>query len=105
MVESKDKFKAEREQILNLLRMFKESNSVKYGIESLAIFGSVSRCEHTSESDIDILVELKSPSLYIYAGMKDDLERLLGRKVDIISAKSIIRNEFKESISKDLIYV
>jgi len=40
-----------------------------------------------------------------FAGIKSDLESILRRKVDIISAKARLREEFKESISKDLIYV
>ena len=81
------------------------NNADKYGIESLALFGSFARNEQTADSDIDILVKLKAPSLYLYAGLKNDLESILCRKVDIISEKSILRQEFKESIKGDLIYV
>ena len=42
---------------------------------------------------------------YLYAGIKDNLESILCRKVDVISAKSKLREEFKESISRELIYV
>ena len=43
--------------------------------------------------------------MYLYAGLKSDLESILSREVDVISAKSKLREEFKESISEDLIYV
>ena len=85
--------------------MFKVNNADKYGIESLALFGSFARNEQKADSDIDILVSLKTPSLYLYAGLKNDLESILCREVDVISGKSKLREEFKESIKKDLIYV
>ena len=95
----------ERDRILDILKAFTANNSDKYGIESLALFGSFSRNEQESDSDIDVLVSLKKPSLYLYAALKDDLESILCRNVDIVSAKSRLREEFKHSISKDLIYV
>ena len=95
----------ERDKILDILKIFKNNNSDKYGIESLALFGSFARNEQKDDSDVDILVSLKRPSLYLYAALKNDLESILHREVDIISAKSRLREEFKQSISKDLIYV
>lgn len=104
-VDSRGKLESERDRILDILRVFKANNNEKYGIESLALFGSFARNEQNSDSDIDVLISLKNPSLYLYAGIKGDLESILCRKVDVISAKSRLRDEFKESISKELIYV
>ena len=95
----------ERGRILEILKAFTANNADKYGIESLALFGSFSRNEQKSDSDIDILVSLKKPSLYLYAALKNDLESVLNHEVDIISAKSKLREEFKQSIAEDLIYV
>lgn len=103
--DSRGELNSERDKILDILRVFKLNNVNKYGIESLALFGSFARNEQKADSDIDILISLKTPSLYLYAGLKNALESVLNRKVDIISAKSKLREEFKESISKDLIYV
>lgn len=96
---------SERDRILDILKVFKLNNADKYGIESLALFGSFARNEQKSDSDIDILISLQKSSLYLYAALKDDLESILCRKVDLISAKSKLREEFKEAITKDLIYV
>lgn len=95
----------ERDRILDILKAFTANNADKYGIESLAIFGSVARNEQKADSDIDILISLEKSSLYIYAALKDDLESILCRNVDIVSAKSRLREEFLESISEDLIYI
>ena len=104
-IDSRGKLHSERDKILDILRVFKVNNADKYGIESLALFGSFARNEQKADSDIDILVSLKTPSLYLYAGLKNDLESILCREVDVISGKSKLREEFKESIKKDLIYV
>lgn len=104
-IDSRGELSTERDRILDILRVFKINNTDKYGIESLALFGSIARNEQKADSDIDILISLKTPSLYLYASLKSDLESILSREVDIISARSKFREEFKESITKDLIYV
>ena len=104
-IDSRGKLTSERDRILDILRVFKINNADKYGIESLALFGSVARNEQIATSDVDILISLKTPSLYLYAGLKNDLESILCREVDIISAKSKLRAEFMNSIKEDLIYV
>lgn len=104
-IDSRGKLTSERDKILDILRVFKINNADKYGIESLALFGSVARNEQIATSDVDILISLKTPSLYLYAGLKNDLESILCREVDIISAKSKLRAEFMNSIKEDLIYV
>jgi len=95
----------ERQKVLDRLGNFKKYNAQKYGIESLALFGSFSRGEQNKESDVDVLIELDSPSLFIYAEIQSKLESILKRKVDLVSSKSRKRNGFDKQISKDLIYV
>ena len=104
-IDSRGKLKSEKDRILDILRVFKANNAEKYGIESLALFGSFARNEQKPDSDVDILISLKAPSLYLYSGIKGNLESILCREVDVISAKSKLREEFKESISRELIYV
>jgi uncharacterized protein len=56
----------------------------KYGAKELRVFGSVRRREATAKSDVDLLVEWNRPvSLLAYAGLRSDLEDVLGRKVDL----------------------
>lgn len=94
-----------RAQIIELLRIFKNENAEKYGIESIALFGSVARGEHNENSDVDLLIKFKFPSLYLYAELSDALESILGMKVDIVSASARKRPGFIEEISKDLIHL
>ena len=55
------------------------------------LFGSYSRMEADSNSDIDILVDLDySETIGMkFIQMKIDLEKMLHRKVDLVSSKGI----------------
>jgi predicted nucleotidyltransferase len=62
----------------------------KYKVKKAGIFGSVVRGEATDNSDVDILVELPDQaSLFDLAGLKIDLEELLGKKVDVLTYNSL----------------
>ncbi|MBR6054390.1 MAG: nucleotidyltransferase domain-containing protein [Bacteroidales bacterium] len=71
------------------------------------LFGSFSRMEETSQSDIDILVDLdKSVPLGLlhYARMARSLEDKLGRKVDLVASGSI-KPFARESINRDKVLI
>lgn len=56
------------------------------------MFGSFSRMEDGPDSDIDILVDLDHSvpvGLIRYAGMANELEGILGRKVDLVAEGSV----------------
>jgi predicted nucleotidyltransferase len=57
----------------------------KYGARNVRVFGSTSRGEENDTSDIDLLVDLESGrSLLDQVGLKQEIEELLGRRVDIV---------------------
>jgi predicted nucleotidyltransferase len=58
----------------------------QYGATRLRVFGSVIRGTATEHSDIDFLVAFEPDrSLLDLIGFKQDLQELLGRKVDVVS--------------------
>lgn len=60
------------------------------GVKKSSLFGSYVRGEETKESDVDILIEPpKRMSLFDLAGLKLDLEEVLGQEVDIITYNSV----------------
>jgi predicted nucleotidyltransferase len=62
----------------------------RYGIRRASVFGSFARGEEREDSDIDILVEFEEgKSLLDLVGLKMDLEEALGRKVDVLTYKSL----------------
>ena len=70
------------------------------------IFGSYSRGEKTKDSDVDILVLLdKSRPIGLkFFGMWNDLEELLGRKVDLVSDGTLLPFA-QQSAEKDKILI
>ncbi len=63
----------------------------KHGAYNVRVFGSVARGEATAESDVDFLIDydLKKISPWFPAGLMLDLEKLLNRKVDVVSENSL----------------
>lgn len=69
----------------------------KYGVEELAVFGSVLRDDFRPDSDVDFLVVFKDddygPWMVKLTGLEEDLSGLLGRKVDLVSKRAIQQSE------------
>lgn len=75
-----------------------------YPLKSIAIFGSYSREEQSNKSDVDILVEFNDKIGIRFIDLADELENIIGFKVDLVSRKGI-KKEYLQSINSDLIYV
>jgi predicted nucleotidyltransferase len=74
------------------------------GICNVRLFGSMARNTATVDSDVDFLVELeKGRSGLALGGFLQDMSDLLGRKVDVLTERSLharIREQvLKEAIS------
>ena len=68
----------------------------KWKIVEFALFGSVLREDFRSSSDIDVLVSFEPQarwSLMDVVEMQNELETMLGRKVDLIERSAIERSE------------
>lgn len=62
----------------------------RFDVVKAAFFGSFARGENRKGSDIDILVEFKGKkTLLDLVGLELALERLLKRKVDVLTYRSI----------------
>ena len=57
-------------------------------------------------SDIDILVKIESPIGLKFFELWDDLEAILGVKIDLLTVKAVKQKPLLwESIKEDLVYV
>jgi len=71
-----------KERILPILK--------EAGVLRSSIFGSVVRGEARPDSDVDILVELpKDKSMFDLIELEEKLESILGKKVDVITYRSV----------------
>jgi predicted nucleotidyltransferase len=70
----------------------------------MAIFGSYSREENNDDSDLDILVEFNDKIGIRFIDLADEIEKIVGLKVDLVS-KNGIKDGYLKAIDLDLIYV
>lgn len=76
----------ERRALVESMRAEIRAIAQRHGGRSVALFGSVARGEDTAASDVDFLVEFEpGRSLFDLAHLQDDLEALLGCRVDVVS--------------------
>ncbi len=94
-----------RSEIMHILKQYKDENAEKYGINNIEIFGSYSRDLATDESDIDIVIETQEPDMYQLVHIKEELERLFNKSVDIIRKREKMNPFLKKRIEKDAQYV
>lgn len=91
-------------EIKRLLQLNKNKLAAKYSLKNLALFGSFTRDEATEQSDLDILVEFEKPIGLDFVLLADELEEILGVKVDVVTPDAIKPKMF-EYIKRDLQYV
>jgi predicted nucleotidyltransferase len=72
-----------REEILKI--------AAQHGAFNVRVFGSVARGEDDENSDIDFLIdyELSKISPWFPSGLIQDLQSILGRKVDIVTSEGL----------------
>lgn len=71
-----------REEVLRI--------AARYGARNVRIFGSAARGEAGPSSDLDFLVDMEEGrSLLDLTGLWQELERLLGRQVDVVEPEGL----------------
>lgn len=87
-----------------LLRQYLSAKAEAYGITKIGIFGSVARDEQTEDSDIDVCVEMKKPDLFLMVHIKEELQELFGKPVDIVRLRNNMNPMLLNQIQRDGIY-
>lgn len=95
---------------LNLQRIFDLCR--QHRVRTLAVFGSILTDRFNDNSDVDLLVDFepiehdKFDYVDNYFGLRDALERLFKRKVDLIEEKGLRNKYFIANVNrtKQLIY-
>lgn len=93
------------EEIKEILLNHYEDLKEKYKIKEIGIFGSYTRGEQKSTSDIDILVDFfEVPDLLKFIEIERYLEEILNIKVDLVR-KPALRFELKDKILSEVIRI
>jgi len=85
-----------RDELIEILRLALPELMLRYGVQHLDLFGRFARDEAGPGSDVDFPVTfIGEPSFAPYMGLREDLESLLDREVDLVTLSGLkprIRN-------------
>jgi predicted nucleotidyltransferase len=91
-------------EILDQIRLVKPELQERYGVESIALFGSYSRNAAKEDSDIDIVVVLRQPKFEWLVGIQAMLEERLHTSIDIVRDGKHLRDSFRTTIRREALY-
>ena len=94
-----------RDDVLGALRDHKATLGRRFGVATLALFGSFARDDASADSDVDLLVRFDGPATSErYFGAQFYMEDLLGRPVDLVTDKAL-RVELRPYVEREAIHV
>ena len=94
-----------RKDILQTLSMFQRDRRDEFGIVRLGVFDSTARDQFGDESNVDVVVELAHPDLFALIGIKQELEAVLHRPVDVVRYRENMNAFLERRIQQEAIYV
>ena len=75
----------------------------QHGATNIRLFGSVARGEAKDESDVDLLVDVTTQtSSWFPIGLILDLEKLLGRRVEIVTERAL-NKDLRETVLREAV--
>lgn len=93
--------KKKLENIIDTLRGLNPTLQKQFAVETIELFGSYSRMENNSKSDLDLLVTFsKTPGLQKFIALENFLTDEIGIKVDLVMKNSLkprLRNSILNS--------
>lgn len=96
-----------RRDIVSTLRRHQDVLK-RYRVRRIGLFGSYASGKARKSSDIDLLVEFEEPSFDRFMDLTSYLEKLFGKKVDILTPEGVRGVRVKavaQNIKKRLLYV
>jgi len=89
------------DEVLPLLRAHLQSWADRFHLQRIGLFGSVVRGEDTANSDVDVWVELDPLTPYATVHLKQELEQLLQRPVDLVRLRERMNPALGQSILQE----
>ena len=92
------------QEIETRIRSIKPFLKKEFGIETIGYFGSFSNGTYGKDSDIDLLISYSKELGWNFFDIKEYLESILGRKVDLVTERSI-KKRWKKDILNQVKFV
>ncbi|MCP9815143.1 nucleotidyltransferase family protein [Synechococcus sp. GreenBA-s] len=86
------------DQVLSLLREHQSEWRQRYQLQRIGLFGSTARNQATATSDVDVWVELDPLTPYATVHLKQELEELLQRPVDLVRLREHMNPALRQAI-------
>lgn len=71
----------------------------------MGVFGSVARNQSRDDSDVDVIIAVDQPNLVALSHIRQDIEELVKRHVDLVQYRVNMRKTLKERIDREAVYV
>jgi len=85
------------------LKQYKTTLKKNFNVKKIGVFGSYAKGKESKKSDVDILVEFSEPIGWEFFDLKEFLETVLNKKVDLVTVNAI-KPQLKEKILNEIIY-
>jgi len=95
----------QKDKALDILKQFKNDFADQFGIVRIGLFGSTVRNEAKLNSDIDVVVETKTPDMFAIVHAKNTLEELFHLNVDVIRYREKMNPYLKKNIENEAVFV
>ena len=93
------------DNIISAIAAHKTVIYTRFNVESLAVFGSVSRGAAAPDSDVDILVRYReTPGIFAFLDLKQYLENIVGRPVDLVT-EGALKKQLRMEIIREAVRV
>ena len=97
-----------KKDVIEILRKELPHFVARYGVKRIGLFGSYAKGTQAEDSDVDVVVEFERPIGLKFVEFGDHLEKLLGKKTDILTPagiKGIRIRRVAEDIRDSVVYV
>ncbi len=97
-----------KDEIIEILREQVPYLASAYGVQRIGLFGSYAKDEQTADSDVDVVAEFEKPIGFEFVEFVEYLERILGKKVDVLTRsgiQSIRVARIVKDIEENIVYV
>ena len=94
-----------QDEVVQTIDSNRQELVTRFGVQSLALFGSVVRNEANDDSDIDMLVEFSRPTGYFgLVALQDYLTEILQQPVDLGTLRSL-KPRVRIRVEREMRYV
>ena len=94
----------DKKHIISALRRYKSNSKYKDVIKEIGVFGSYAFGTATKKSDLDIFLRLEPIRMFDLIGIKEDVEKLFHKKVDLVLIRKSMNQYLKKQIDEKGVY-